>query len=76
MAHAATRARASAGAGSRHIVGVPIRQRTRRLPPPRESDRAARDPAAHGATAPNPPAAQGAPVRGVQAKPADAGAGA
>jgi hypothetical protein len=33
-------------------------------------------PGAQSATAPNPPVAAGAPVRGAQAKPADAGAGA
>jgi hypothetical protein len=33
-------------------------------------------PRAQSATAPNPPVAAGAPVRGAQAKPADAGAGA
>jgi hypothetical protein len=32
-------------------------------------------PGAHGATAPNLPAAASAPVHGAQAKPADAGAG-
>jgi len=33
------------------------------------------DPGAHGATAPRPAVAPGAPVRGAKAKPADAGAG-
>jgi hypothetical protein len=33
-------------------------------------------PGARSATAPNPPVAAGAPVRGAQAKPAGAGAGA
>lgn len=32
-------------------------------------------PGEQGATAPNPPVAAGAPMRGAQAKPADAGAG-
>jgi hypothetical protein len=34
-----------------------------------------RDPGPHGATAPNPTTAAGAPAHGAKAKPADAGAG-
>jgi hypothetical protein len=40
------------------------------------SDRAPRDPGAHGATAPRPPATPGEPVLGAQAKPPHGGAGA
>jgi hypothetical protein len=54
----------------------PIRSRTRSGRARTDKNGSRSDPGAHGATAPNPPAAPGAPAHGAPAKPPEAAPGA